>query len=122
MARIATLSTAPCHGTTGNGNGFIAQRGLGFWQKLPATLLQPRLLKPKSEDGYIYDVLAHGKGAMYGYASRIQDYNDRWAVVSYVRALQLAGGVSLPLTPEAPKSEAPVEDKPISKATEGDTN
>uniref|UniRef100_UPI0037534134 c-type cytochrome n=1 Tax=Armatimonas sp. TaxID=1872638 RepID=UPI0037534134 len=64
------------------------QRGLGFWQKLPSTLHQPRLLKV--EDGHIYDVLTHGKGAMYGYASRIQDYNDRWAVVAYVRALQLA--------------------------------
>lgn len=77
---------SPCHGTVGNGNGFIAQRGMGFWQKMPATLHQPRLLKV--EDGYIYDVLTHGKGAMYGYASRIQDYNDRWAVVAYVRMLQ----------------------------------
>jgi outer membrane protein OmpA-like peptidoglycan-associated protein len=89
-----TIYCAPCHGTTGNGNGFIAQRGLGFWQKLPATLLMPRL--QKVEDGYLYDVLTHGKGAMYGYASRIQDYNDRWAVVAYVRALQLAGGGALP--------------------------
>jgi mono/diheme cytochrome c family protein len=79
---------SPCHGTLGNGNGFIAQRGMGFWQKMPATLHQPRLLKV--EDGYIYDVLTHGKGAMYGYASRIQDYNDRWAVVAYVRMLQKA--------------------------------
>lgn len=79
---------SPCHGTLGNGNGFIAQRGMGFWQKMPATLHQPRLLKV--EDGYIYDVLTHGKGAMYGYASRIQDYNDRWAVVAYVRMLQEA--------------------------------
>ena len=79
---------SPCHGVTGNGNGFIAQRGMGFWQKMPATLHQPRL--QKVEDGYLYDVLTHGKGAMYGYASRIQDYNDRWAVVAYVRMLQEA--------------------------------
>jgi outer membrane protein OmpA-like peptidoglycan-associated protein len=100
-----TVYCAPCHGTTGNGNGFIAQRGLGFWQKLPATLLQPRL--QKVEDGYLYDVLTHGKGAMYGYASRIQDYNDRWAVVAYVRALQLAGGGALPTAvAEAPAKPA----------------
>lgn len=104
-----TVYCSPCHGTTGNGNGFIAQRGLGFWQKLPATLLQPRL--QKVEDGYLYDVLTHGKGAMYGYASRIQDYNDRWAVVAYVRALQLAGGGALPEavaeTPAKPAEKAP---------------
>ena len=98
-----TVYCSPCHGTTGNGNGFIAQRGLGFWQKLPSTLLQPRLLKV--EDGHIYDVLTHGKGAMYGYASRIQDYNDRWAVVAYVRALQLAGGGMI--SESAPVAEAP---------------
>lgn len=115
-----TIYCAPCHGTTGNGNGFIAQRGLGFWQKLPSTLLQPRL--QKVEDGYLYDVLAHGKGAMYGYASRIQDYNDRWAVVAYVRALQLAGGAALPeavaeapakpaaKTPATPAPKAPTEE------------
>ena len=100
-----TVYCSPCHGTTGNGNGFIAQRGLGFWQKLPATLLQPRLLKV--EDGHLYDVVTHGKGAMYGYASRIQDYNDRWAVVSYVRALQLAGGGQAAVAAPAPVVEAP---------------
>jgi outer membrane protein OmpA-like peptidoglycan-associated protein len=101
-----TVYCSPCHGTTGNGNGFIAQRGLGFWQKLPATLLQPRLRK--AEDGYLYDVVVHGKGAMYGYASRIQDYNDRWAVVSYVRALQLASGAELPAPVIAKAEPTPV--------------
>ena len=116
-----TVYCAPCHGTTGNGNGFIAQRGLGFWQKLPSTLHQPRLLK--AEDGYIYDVLTHGKGAMYGYASRIQDYNDRWAVVSYVRALQLASGGNVPaaVTPVAvaatPAPSEPAEPTPAPRVT-----
>ncbi|WP_309718767.1 OmpA family protein [Armatimonas sp.] len=105
-----TVYCAPCHGTTGNGNGFIAQRGLGFWQKLPSTLHQPRLLK--AEDGYIYDVLTHGKGAMYGYASRIQDYNDRWAVVSYVRALQLASGGAVAEAPPAVASPVPTVGNP----------
>ncbi|MBB6051073.1 OmpA family protein [Armatimonas rosea] len=113
-----TIYCSPCHGTTGNGNGFIAQRGLGFWQKLPATLLQPRL--QKVEDGYLYDVLTHGKGAMYGYASRIQDYNDRWAVVAYVRALQLAGGGALPeAVAEAPAK--PAEKAPATPAPKAPT-
>ena len=78
----------PCHGMTGNGNGFIMQRGLGNWQKLAASFHDERLRKV--EDGHIYDVLTNGIGVMYGYASRIQDVNDRWAIVAYVRALQLA--------------------------------
>jgi outer membrane protein OmpA-like peptidoglycan-associated protein len=84
---------APCHGQIGNGNGFIAQRGMGFWQKLPASLLQKRVIE--SADGHIFDVIVHGKGAMYGYASRIQDVNDRWAIVSYVRVLQRASGAEI---------------------------
>lgn len=76
----------PCHGSNGNGNGFISVRGKGYWQKLPASYHTTRL--QKASDGYIYDVIVNGHGVMYGYASRIQDVNDRWAIVSYVRALQ----------------------------------
>jgi mono/diheme cytochrome c family protein len=78
----------PCHSRVGNGNGFIAQRGLGYWQKLPATFHTDRLRK--IEDGHIYDVIVNGQGVMYSYSSRIQNVNDRWAVVAYVRALQLS--------------------------------
>jgi mono/diheme cytochrome c family protein len=79
---------SPCHSRTGDGNGFITQRGIGYWSKLPASYHTDRLRK--IEDGHIYDVLTNGFGIMYGYGARIQDPNDRWAVVAYVRALQLA--------------------------------
>ena len=78
---------SPCHGRTGDGNGFIMQRGLGYWQKLAASYHTDRLRK--IEDGYIFDVISNGHGVMYGYASRIPDIDDRWAIVNYVRALQL---------------------------------
>jgi cytochrome c553 len=78
----------PCHGKTGDGNGFIMQRGLGNWQKLAASYHSQRLREV--EDGHIYNTIVNGYGVMYGYATRIQDVNDRWAVVAYVRALQLA--------------------------------
>jgi mono/diheme cytochrome c family protein len=85
----------PCHGKSGDGNGFITQRGLGYWQKLPASYHTARLRRV--EDGHIYNVIVNGHGVMYGYGARIQDVNDRWSVVAYVRALQLArqqsGGV-----------------------------
>ena len=102
-----TAYCTPCHGAVGNGNGMITQRGLQFWQKLPASYHTNRLRKV--EDGYIYHTLVNGKGVMYGYASRIQDINDRWAIVSYVRALQLAqkGVPAADVTPE--QLERPLE-------------
>jgi len=79
---------SPCHGRVGNGNGFIMQRGLGYWQKLAASYHTDKLRKVG--DGHIYDVIVNGHGVMYGYGSRIQDVDDRWAIVEYVRALQYA--------------------------------
>lgn len=94
----------PCHGAVGNGNGFIMQRGLGYWQKLAASYHTDRLRKV--EDGHIYDVLTNGYGVMYGYAARIQDVNDRWAIVAYVRALQMAqAGNILSATSQVPSAE-----------------
>lgn len=96
----------PCHGKTGDGNGFIMQRGLGNWQKLAASYHTQRLRT--IQDGHLYDVITNGYGIMYGYAARIQDVNDRWAVVAYVRALQLARqgseGVGAPQTGAQPEN------------------
>jgi hypothetical protein len=39
--------------------------------------------------GHFYDVITNGFGAMGSYASRI-DVDDRWAIVAYIRALQLS--------------------------------
>jgi mono/diheme cytochrome c family protein len=106
-----TAYCSPCHGSNGDGNGMITQRGLGYWQKLPASYYTDRLRK--IEDGYIYDVLVNGHGVMYGYGSRIQDINDRWAVVSYVRALQFAHNASPSLAPagafQAVEGDAPAK-------------
>ncbi len=83
---------SPCHGRVGNGNGYIMQRGLGYWQKLAASYNTDRLRKVG--DGHIYDVIVNGHGVMYGYGSRIQNVNDRWAIVQYVRALQYANSAT----------------------------
>jgi mono/diheme cytochrome c family protein len=74
---------APCHGLTGEGNGVIAYRG-GF--QVP-SLHQDRLRT--AAPGYFFDVITNGVGRMYSYANRIPP-EDRWAVVAYVRALQLS--------------------------------
>ena len=103
----------PCHGKTGNGNGMIMQRGTGYWQKVAASYHSKRLRE--IEDGHLYDVITNGYGIMYGYGSRIQDVNDRWAIVAYSRALQRAQA-GVPATPEMEEKirrsniEAPVEE------------
>ena len=74
---------SPCHAMVGDGNGMIVQRGY----KQATSYHQPRLRAV--EDGYIYDVITNGFGQMKGYASLIRP-EDRWAVVAYIRALQLS--------------------------------
>jgi len=81
----------PCHGQLGNGKGMIAQRGLAL--KRPVGNYHTERLRAMPV-GYFYDVITNGYGAMYSYASRIQP-QDRWAVVAYIRALQLAQHASV---------------------------
>ena len=74
---------SPCHSMIGDGQGMIVQRG---YKQAPAYH-DPRLRS--IEDGYIYDVITNGFGQMAGYASQIKPA-DRWAIVAYIRALQLS--------------------------------
>ena len=39
--------------------------------------------------GYYFDVITNGFGLMYSYASRVE-VADRWAIIAYIRALQLS--------------------------------
>lgn len=73
----------PCHGLQGDGNGMVAMRGM----KHPPTYHQERLRQ--SPTGYFYDVITNGFGAMLGYSAQIPP-RDRWAIIAYVRALQLS--------------------------------
>jgi hypothetical protein len=75
---------SPCHGRVGDGNGMIAQRG--FNMRRPVASYHSDRLR-KMPVGYFYDVITNGYGAMYSYASRVEP-EDRWAIVSYIRALQ----------------------------------
>ena len=73
----------PCHGIQGDGLGMVAMRGM----KHPPSYHQERLRN--EPNGYIYDVITNGFGAMYGYSSQIPP-RDRWTIVAYLRALQLS--------------------------------
>ncbi len=84
---------SPCHSRLGDGNGMIVQRGL----KHPPSYHEERLRK--SPPGYFFDVISNGFGQMQDYSYQIQPA-DRWAIVAYIRALQLSQGAKLyDLTP-----------------------
>lgn len=76
---------APCHGLQGNGEGMIAIRGM----KHPPSYHIDRLRQPQAPNGHFYDVMSNGFGAMYSYSERITPA-DRWAIIAYIRALQLS--------------------------------
>jgi len=74
---------SPCHSRLGDGNGVIPQRGF----RRPPSYHIERLRKAPL--GYFFDVMTNGFGAMPDYSSQIQP-SDRWAIVAYIRALQLS--------------------------------
>ena len=78
----------PCHGLQGDGNGMVAMRGM----KHPPSYHEDRLRQVPN--GYLFDVIGNGFGAMLGYSAQIAP-RDRWAIVAYVRALQLSRNARL---------------------------
>jgi mono/diheme cytochrome c family protein len=78
---------SPCHDGTGGGQGLVVTRA--NWQPPPPTFHQDRLRK--IPDGQLFATITHGVRLMPAYAARIP-VHDRWAIVSYVRALQLSQG------------------------------
>lgn len=74
---------APCHAQTGMGNGMIVQRGF----TPPPTFHQDRLRN--APVGHFFDVITNGFGSMPSYAVQVP-VNDRWAIIAYIRALQLS--------------------------------
>jgi hypothetical protein len=78
----------------------IVQRGF----PPPPSFHDQRLLDAPS--GHYFHVITNGYGAMYSYASRIP-VDDRWAIVAYIRALQLSQHATLEDVPpqERPRLE-----------------
>ena len=84
----------PCHGLQGDGNGMIVDRGM----KRPPSYHIDRLRQ--SPNGYYFDVITNGFGSMYSYSAQIPP-KDRWAIIAYVRALQLSRNVKASDLPES---------------------
>jgi hypothetical protein len=98
----------PCHGLQGDGNGMVAMRGM----KHPPSYHQDRLRQVPN--GYIYDVITNGFGAMFGYSAQISP-GDRWAIVAYLRALQLSRNAKVSELPPDVREKVlhpPAEKKP----------
>jgi mono/diheme cytochrome c family protein len=72
-----------CHGLTGAGDGIVVARGF----PRPHNFDDPNQLQQDAR--HIVDVIGHGYGRMYSFSDRV-DPADRWAIVAYIRALQLA--------------------------------
>jgi mono/diheme cytochrome c family protein len=72
-----------CHGMTGNGDGMIVRRGF----RRAASFNDDRLRQ--APVGHFFDAITNGWGAMPSYAAQIP-VQDRWAIVAYIRALQVS--------------------------------
>jgi mono/diheme cytochrome c family protein len=79
---------SPCHGVAGDGDGMIVKRGY----KRPTSYHDPRLRNERA--GYFFDVMTRGFGQMPDYAAQVSP-KDRWAIVAYIRALQLSQHASV---------------------------
>jgi len=84
---------SPCHDRVGNGQGMIVRRGF----RAPPSLHIDRLRD--SRPGYFFDVISRGFGTMPDYAEQIPP-EDRWAIVAYIRALQLSQQAAVTDAPE----------------------
>ncbi len=84
---------SPCHGMSGKGDGMVVRRGF----PAPPSYHSARLRAASAQ--HFYDVITHGYGVMYSYASRVEPH-DRWAIAAYIRALQESQNAKLADAPE----------------------
>ncbi len=80
-----------CHGILGDGRSPVAAN---MALRLPPDLL----VRQGMTVGHFYQVIANGFGLMPGYAAEL-DVHERWAVIAYLRALQLSQNAPIALAP-----------------------
>ncbi len=89
---------SPCHDRVGDGNGMVVQRGF----RRPSSFHVQRLREAPL--GYFFDVVTNGFGVMPNYRAQVP-VEDRWSIVAYIRALQLAQNATLDDVPEAERGK-----------------
>jgi mono/diheme cytochrome c family protein len=94
-----TIYCQPCHGPVGNGQGVTSKFGVGGI----ADLHQRRIVE--MTDGQIFYTITHGSPAkLMGPYGPMIPVEDRWAIVSYVRALQRSQLATMADVPEADRA------------------
>jgi len=88
------INCSPCHGEQGDGNGVVKKLGLAT----VANLHDKRIVE--LPDGEIFNTITYGKNTMGPYGANVT-IDDRWAVIAYVRALQLSRLGSIDDVPES---------------------
>ncbi len=84
----------PCHSRVGNGEGMIVQRGYAKAGDFHTARLEAAPL------GHFFHVITNGYGAMPEYSAQVSPA-DRWAIVAYIRALQLSQKAHQPMFPRS---------------------
>ncbi len=77
------INCLPCHGPQADGNGITKKLGMG----VVANLQEKRFVT--MTDGEVFHTISNGKNLMGSYAANVT-VPDRWAIVAYLRALQLS--------------------------------
>jgi len=93
------INCSPCHGEQGDGKGITVRVGA-----MPPT---PKNLHDKAyivmKDGELFNTISNGKGLMGPYGANVT-VEDRWAIIAYVRALQLSQLGTIDDVPEQNRS------------------
>jgi mono/diheme cytochrome c family protein len=91
------ITCAPCHGPLADGNGVTKKLGMAT----VANLHDARIVG--LPDGEVFYVITHGRNTMYPYGGEVS-VPDRWAIIAYLRALQLTRLASVDDVPAAHRS------------------
>ena len=85
-----TINCAVCHGATGyggqgdNAHGIVGRKGMIGIASYHVDRLR------EVADGYLFDVITNGKNTMSAMGHQVPSAQDRWAIIAYIRALQLS--------------------------------
>jgi mono/diheme cytochrome c family protein len=79
-----TIYCSPCHGQEADGNGITKKIGA---MAVVANLHDKRIVE--MPDGEIFHVITYGRNLMSAYGPNVP-VEDRWAIIAYLRALQLS--------------------------------
>jgi hypothetical protein len=92
-----TINCSPCHGQLADGNGITRKYAMA----VVANLHDKRIVE--MPDGEIFHVITQGRNLMQPYGAQVE-VQDRWAIVAYLRALQLARLGSVDDVPEVQRA------------------